>query len=99
MPSAIADARVTIVGAGVIGLSIAQALPTDWAIQVIARDLPGDASLGFASPWAGAAIGGDSESDPAVIAMLRNSYAWFSKCSHEPESGVTVRCLSICDFC
>jgi D-amino-acid oxidase len=43
---------VTILGAGVFGLSIAHALPRGWDITLVARDMPGDGdSLAWASPW------------------------------------------------
>jgi D-amino-acid oxidase len=43
---------ITIIGAGVFGLSIAHALPLSYDITVLARDMPGDDdSLEWASPW------------------------------------------------
>ena len=49
--------EVVILGAGVIGLTIAHTLltnsPNAYKIKIIARDLPGDlSSQAFASPWA-----------------------------------------------
>ncbi|OCH89536.1 FAD dependent oxidoreductase [Obba rivulosa] len=51
--------NVVILGAGVIGLTIAHVLSSDspdaYNIKIIARDMPEDlASQAFASPWAGA---------------------------------------------
>ena len=45
---------VVILGAGVIGLSIALELEAEgWTPAIVARDLPDDTfSTGFASPWA-----------------------------------------------
>jgi len=45
---------VVILGAGVIGLSIALELENEgWKPAIVARDLPDDTfSTGFASPWA-----------------------------------------------
>ena len=49
--------EVVILGAGVIGLTIAHTLltssPDAYKIKIVARDLPGDlSSQAFASPWA-----------------------------------------------
>ncbi|THH31936.1 hypothetical protein EUX98_g2244 [Antrodiella citrinella] len=51
--------HVVIVGAGVIGLTIAHVLSTRYPdalkITIVARDMPDDfTSQAFASPWAGA---------------------------------------------
>ncbi|KAF8320784.1 nucleotide-binding domain-containing protein [Clavulina sp. PMI_390] len=48
--------RVTVLGAGVIGLTCALVLAeAGYVVDVVARDLPEDSnSSGFASPWAGA---------------------------------------------
>ncbi|KZT72867.1 FAD dependent oxidoreductase [Daedalea quercina L-15889] len=51
--------EVVILGAGVIGLTIARTLlsssPNAYKIKIVARDMPEDLdSQGFASPWAGA---------------------------------------------
>lgn len=45
---------VVVLGAGVIGLSIALELQAEgWRVAIAARDLPNDVtSTGFASPWA-----------------------------------------------
>ncbi|PCH34190.1 FAD dependent oxidoreductase [Wolfiporia cocos MD-104 SS10] len=61
--------EVVILGAGVIGLSIAHVLttkfPNAYNVRIVARDMPGDlSSQAFASPWAGAnwsPIGGFDE--------------------------------------
>jgi glycine/D-amino acid oxidase-like deaminating enzyme len=43
---------VTILGAGVFGLSVAHALPRAYDVTIVARDMPGDPdSLDWASPW------------------------------------------------
>lgn len=48
---------ITIIGAGITGLSSALHLtvkyPTKYKITVIARDLPGDLTSTWASPWYG----------------------------------------------
>jgi len=46
---------ITVIGAGITGLACAYQLtlkqPHKYAITVIARDLPGDLSTTWASPW------------------------------------------------
>ncbi|KAH7142163.1 hypothetical protein EDB81DRAFT_723433 [Dactylonectria macrodidyma] len=50
-------ARITIVGSGIIGLSIATLLARDHEVTIVARNLPGDdMSFEWASPWAGASF-------------------------------------------
>ncbi|KAI0529785.1 nucleotide-binding domain-containing protein [Xylaria digitata] len=45
--------KITVLGAGVTGMSIASQLPKDCDITIVARDLPGDApSQDWSSPWA-----------------------------------------------
>lgn len=51
--------KIVIVGAGVIGLTIAHLLTAEtsktsgWEVSIVARDMPGDVdSTGWASPWA-----------------------------------------------
>lgn len=47
--------NVVILGAGVIGLTVAHVLTEDpgFKVTIVARDLPEDlTSTGFASPWA-----------------------------------------------
>jgi D-amino-acid oxidase len=42
---------IGIVGAGITGLACAYVLSEKYNVVVIARDLPGDMGLGWASPW------------------------------------------------
>lgn len=47
--------NVVVLGAGVIGLTVAHVLTEDpgFKVTIVARDLPEDlTSTGFASPWA-----------------------------------------------
>lgn len=58
MPAPILQTHVVILGAGVIGLTIAHALTAGegsnlFKVTVLARDMPEDlSSQAFASPWA-----------------------------------------------
>ena len=49
--------NVVIIGAGVIGLTTALLLAEDdknYSITVVAKHMPGDSDIEYASPWAGA---------------------------------------------
>lgn len=83
--------HVTVVGSGIIGLASAFLLAQD-ALQVtiVARDLPGDGGLGWASPWAGAAI--IPNPDMGEEELAKESIMWYQKLAKEdPSSGVRVR--------
>ena len=42
---------VGIIGAGVTGLATAYVLSDKYDVTIVARDLPGDLGLDWASPW------------------------------------------------
>lgn len=46
--------KVTILGAGVTGMTIASQLPVDYEVTIVGKHLPGDLDKNWASPWAGA---------------------------------------------
>ncbi|KAM0545428.1 hypothetical protein ACHAPJ_011333 [Fusarium lateritium] len=47
--------KITVVGAGVVGMAVASMLSRAHEVTIVARNLPGDGeSLDWASPWAGA---------------------------------------------
>lgn len=43
--------RIGIVGAGITGLATAFVLCSEYDVTIVARDLPGDLGLNWASPW------------------------------------------------
>ncbi|KAI9713426.1 MAG: hypothetical protein M1820_000808 [Bogoriella megaspora] len=51
-----ADATITVLGAGVVGLTTALLLAKNpmYKITVLAKHMPGDYDIEYASPWAGA---------------------------------------------
>lgn len=58
---------VTIIGAGVFGLSVAHSLPLLYDVTIVARDMPGDPdSLDWASPWYGPLSSHDYTSSPDI---------------------------------
>jgi glycine/D-amino acid oxidase-like deaminating enzyme len=42
---------IGIIGAGITGLATAYVLSANHKVTIIARDLPGDLGLNWASPW------------------------------------------------
>ncbi|KAJ2993728.1 hypothetical protein NUW58_g70 [Xylaria curta] len=80
--------QIVVVGAGIIGLSSALLLAQDgFRVVVVARDLPGDRGLGWASPYAGADFLPPIELGQPDLA--RKSFAWFQKVAEaDPNSGV-----------
>ncbi|KAJ5665885.1 uncharacterized protein N7477_008333 [Penicillium maclennaniae] len=87
---------VTVLGAGVIGLLSTLAL-TDagYEVTIVARDLPGDESQDWASPWAGAAIFPSPDSKGHSLQV--ESFKYFWELAHkDPTSGVQV--LKATDF-
>ena len=79
--------------AGVLGLSCALRLKqTGFRVTIVARDLPGDLSIGYASPWAGAhfrpiPVTNDAEALERQLSQV--TYEHFQKIAQEyPESGI-----------
>lgn len=42
---------IGILGAGITGLATAYVLSSQYKVTIVARDLPGDLGLDWASPW------------------------------------------------
>jgi len=68
--------NIGIVGAGVVGLSIALLLAERGCknVTIVARDLPGDEGTGWASPWAGALLAAHPDGD---YEMQRTSLEYY----------------------
>ena len=85
--------RITVLGAGVTGLTCALELASSATVTIVARNMPGDPlSLGWASPWAGAmwlpAAGDKGEAKDFPVVSYRKFKDLATK---EPESSVLVR--------
>ncbi|KAJ5827660.1 D-amino-acid oxidase [Penicillium robsamsonii] len=84
--------HVIIIGAGVIGLSIAVKLSKYMKITVIAKELPGDVGIDYASPWAGAHFRptpAKTVEERKEQAWMRHTYQEFEKIARDhPEAGV-----------
>ncbi|KAI0188259.1 nucleotide-binding domain-containing protein [Astrocystis sublimbata] len=82
--------KITIVGAGISGLSIAAILPKHYDITIISRNLPGDPdSQEWASPWAGAIWLGMADSSEADQKRQLDAFAYFwNIAARYPESSV-----------
>ncbi|KAJ5160521.1 uncharacterized protein N7482_007525 [Penicillium canariense] len=89
------EGQVIIVGAGVLGLSCAVQLSrSGHSVTVIARDLPGDSHIDYASPWAGAHFRPSPAKTPAEQLeqqLMRDTYNELEVLAQEqPESGVKI---------
>ncbi|CAG7920181.1 unnamed protein product [Penicillium olsonii] len=84
--------RVIIIGAGVLGLSSAVELSQHgYKVTVVARELPGDDSLDYASPWAGAHFRpspANTVAERLEQSLMRETYREFEKIAEIPEAGV-----------
>ncbi|KAL4939075.1 hypothetical protein BDV06DRAFT_225353 [Aspergillus oleicola] len=83
-------AKVTILGAGILGLAVASQLPKDYDITIVARNLPGDAeSDEWASPWAGAVfMGMDNSIEKEQKLQLDSFSVWWKLALSHPESSI-----------
>ena len=52
---------IGIVGAGITGLATAYVLSSKYEITIVARDLPGDLGVGWASPWYNSILSGTKD--------------------------------------
>ncbi|CAI7656054.1 uncharacterized protein N7487_003289 [Penicillium crustosum] len=84
--------HIIIVGAGVIGLSAAVKLSKYSKVTVIARELPGDVGIDYASPWAGAHFRptpAKNEDEHREQDWMRQTYQEFEEIAkNHPEAGV-----------
>ncbi|PWY73046.1 nucleotide-binding domain-containing protein [Aspergillus heteromorphus CBS 117.55] len=83
--------NVGIIGAGVIGLSAAEALvEAGYTVTIVARDLPGDdTSVQWSSPWAGAAVMPHPDAPGQDLQTETFKYYW-ALAHRDPTSGVQV---------
>ncbi|PYI27230.1 nucleotide-binding domain-containing protein [Aspergillus indologenus CBS 114.80] len=82
--------KVGIIGSGIIGLLSALTL-TDagYKVTIVARDLPGDETQDWASPWAGVSI--FPHPDAGGESLQTENFKYFWALAHrDPTSGVQV---------
>ncbi|KAF5482882.1 D-amino-acid oxidase [Colletotrichum fructicola] len=82
--------KITILGAGITGLTIASQLPRGYDVTIVARNLPNDPeSQEWASPWAGAVFMGMIPSTPREQKMQLDAFwTWWKLALEHPESSV-----------
>ncbi|KAI9709593.1 MAG: hypothetical protein M1828_002401 [Chrysothrix sp. TS-e1954] len=87
-----ADANIVVLGAGVIGLTTALLLSGDKrnVITIVAKHMPGDYDIEYASPWAGANyIPSYGKKGTAAEPHERNTWPELERlASEKPEAGV-----------
>jgi len=80
---------IGIIGAGITGLATTYVLSSDHKVTIIARDLPGDLGLNWASPWAGAVFHPQHAALPPQQKMQINSFKFYWELAQrDPSSGV-----------
>ncbi|KAJ5889684.1 D-amino-acid oxidase [Penicillium tannophilum] len=85
---------VVVVGAGVIGLNVALVLAEKGHAKgttIIAEHLPGDTSINFTSPWAGANFSAISASDNNALRWDRLGYRHLLKLAAEDGANAFVQ--------
>ncbi|KAH6873429.1 hypothetical protein B0T10DRAFT_588801 [Thelonectria olida] len=84
--------NITILGAGVTGMTIASQLPTDCKITIVGKHLPCDPNdFDYASPWAGACWVGVPDSSPRDQKLQLDAYAGLWKfASEHPDAGLRI---------
>ncbi|CDK26610.1 unnamed protein product [Kuraishia capsulata CBS 1993] len=86
--------RIVVIGAGVVGLTTAYLLSEKgYDVTIIAKHLPGDLSIEYTSPWAGANWSSFATKDNVVVQNLdKAAYLKFLHLAERvPESGIIVR--------
>ncbi|KAH7356366.1 hypothetical protein BKA66DRAFT_538938 [Pyrenochaeta sp. MPI-SDFR-AT-0127] len=80
---------ITILGAGVTGMTIASMLPRHYDITIVGEHLPGDDTKEWSSPWAGAIWIGVHNSQPREQQMqLRGLAGLWRLAETNPESSL-----------
>lgn len=89
------SSKVVVIGAGVVGLTTALQLKRAYPkydITIVAAHLPGDLSLGYASPYAGANWHSfASKTDKKLQGFDEIAYHEFQRLADDPQSGVCRR--------
>ncbi|KAK6380960.1 hypothetical protein LTS17_005161 [Exophiala oligosperma] len=88
--------HVGIVGSGIIGLTTALILSqAGYRVTIVARELPGDDSTKWASPWAGAVILPVATDDDRDKKMQLASFRFYWALAHQdPTSGTQLALLA-----
>ncbi|TVY55078.1 D-amino-acid oxidase [Lachnellula cervina] len=82
---------IGILGAGITGLATAYVLSSQYKVTIVARDLPGDLGLDWASPWAGAVFHPQKTRNKLWQDMQTACFRFYWALAHrDPSSGVKV---------
>ncbi|KAJ5085897.1 nucleotide-binding domain-containing protein [Penicillium argentinense] len=89
--------EVGIIGSGIIGLLSALTL-TDvgYKVTIVARDLPGDDSQDWASPWAGAAI--YPHPDSGGNSLQRENFRYYWDLAHRDPTSCGVQAIKATEY-
>ncbi|TKA66451.1 hypothetical protein B0A49_05080 [Cryomyces minteri] len=85
------ESNVTVLGAGVVGLTTAMLLSRtpDYSVTVVAKHMPGDYDIEYASPWAGANYLPVGKQGTASELYERNTWPELARLAADlPEAGV-----------
>ncbi|KAI4184006.1 MAG: hypothetical protein L6R41_005024 [Letrouitia leprolyta] len=88
-----AESRIVVVGAGVAGLTTALLLTREekYQITVIAKHMPGDYDIEYASPWAGANYWPISEAGTEAAEWDKNTWPELEKLAkYHPEADTAI---------
>ncbi|KAF2100127.1 nucleotide-binding domain-containing protein [Rhizodiscina lignyota] len=91
------NAQIVVIGAGIVGLNVAWELARRGYGKhtlVIAEYLPGDTSINYTSPWAGADFSAVSGSDKNALRWDRQSYPILLAMADDPQQPFVQRAPS-----
>ncbi|CAG8554183.1 6598_t:CDS:2 [Cetraspora pellucida] len=85
--------QVTVIGAGISGLTTAVLLQDEYDVTIVSREFPGELKDGYASPWAGAHWRSSAElEDIRQQGFDRETFIhfWNFACTRPSETGVMI---------
>ncbi|OCK83677.1 D-amino acid oxidase [Lepidopterella palustris CBS 459.81] len=86
-----ADVNITVLGAGVVGLTAALVLSqhANFKVTIVAKHMPGDYDIEYASPWAGANCLPVGKPGTILQRLERDTWPELNRiCKHVVEAGI-----------